>query len=129
MESLGKKIGSGDNYDIYESVYKLSAFKGKWVANDKTQCWEKSNANNLSLHVKDQNGNPCEITLTTSGNTKKVHCFDSQDEYYNGGYYDYENNVWVEDITYGDTFVFIDLNQTRTVVISAIVSVTLRLAV
>ena len=95
LESLGKKIGSGNNYDIYESIYKLSAFKGKWVANDKTQCWEKSNANNLSLHVKDQNGNPCEITLTTSGNTKKVHCFDSQDEYYNGEYGDI-NKIYVE---------------------------------
>ena len=95
LESLGRKIGSGNNYDIYESIYKLSAFKGKWVANDKTQCWEKSNANNLSLHVKDQNGNPCEITLTTSGNTKKVHCFDSQDEYYNGEYGDI-NKIYVE---------------------------------
>ena len=118
LESLGKKIGSGNNYDIYESIYKLSAFKGKWVANDKTQCWEKSNANNLSLHVKDQNGNPCEITLTTSGNTKKVHCFDSQDEYYNGGYYDYENDVWVEDITYGDIYkIYVEVPEKVTIVV------------
>ena len=117
LESLGKKIGSGDNYDIYESVYKLSAFKGKWVANDKTQCWEKSNANNLSLHVKDQNGNPCEITLTTSGNTKKVHCFDPQEKHDNG-YYDYENGVWVEDITYGDiNKIYVEVPEKVTIVV------------
>ena len=101
MESLWKEIESNNNYEVYEAIYKLSAFKGKWVANERTHCWERTNANNLSVNVKDQYGNPCEITLTTSGNTKKVHCFDSQEKNYNG-YYDYENGVWVENITYGD---------------------------
>lgn len=117
LESLGKKIGSGDNYDIYESVYKLSAFKGKWVANDKTQCWERSNANNLSLHVKDQNGNPCEITLTTSGNTKKVHWFDSNDDYYHC-YYDEENGNWVEELIKGDEeYIYVEVPEKVTIVV------------
>ena len=93
MESLWKEIESNNNYEVYEAIYKLSAFKGKWVANERTHCWERTNANNLSVNVKDQYGNPCEITLTTSGNTKKVHLYDDEDWY----------NDYLED-TYGNEY-------------------------
>lgn len=79
-ENLWQTINNGSNYEIYEATYRLSAFKGKWVANERTQSWERTDADNLSLHAKDQNGNPCEITLTTAGKTKKVLYYQEHDE-------------------------------------------------
>lgn len=93
-EEIWREIDSKENYEIYESIYKLSVFKGKWTANESTRSWERTNANNLSVHVKDQNGNPCDITVTQSGNTKKVYLF--EDEHYEYHYesgYD-ENGDW-----------------------------------
>lgn len=92
MDGLWREIERGDNYEIYESIYKLSVFKGKWVANKDSMCWQRSEASNLSLHVQDQYGNPCEVTLTTSGKTKRVHVFDEED-YWGNGQYD-ENGYW-----------------------------------
>ena len=78
-EEIWREIDSKENYEIYESIYKLSAFKGKWTANESTRSWERTNANNLSAHVKDQNGNPCDITVTQSGKTKRVYLFEDED--------------------------------------------------
>lgn len=74
LDELSKDIESNETYPIYETIYKASAFKGRFVAEE--GCWKKYESDNLSIHVKDQNGNPCEIMLTTSGRTKKVHCWD-----------------------------------------------------
>ena len=79
-ESLRQTINNGSNYEFYEATYRLSAFKGKWVANERTRSWERTDADNLSLHAKDQNGNPCEIALTTTGKTKKVLYYQEYDE-------------------------------------------------
>lgn len=87
----------GSIYHIYKVVYKLSGIKGKFTANNETKCLEKEDANNFSLHITDQNGNPCEVAITVGGNKKTVYCWDeteawgsSWDE--NGNYY-YEENI------------------------------------
>lgn len=56
--------------DYYITAYKLSNFKGRFVAEDGR--WKRYDSNNLSINVKDQNNRNCEAVLTTSGNTKKV---------------------------------------------------------
>lgn len=86
-------------YPTYEIYYRLSAFKGKFVANENSQRLERSESDNLSLHIKDQNGNPCEVIITTSGKTKTVYCTTETDYNYNYGWDDYNNNYyWNETI-------------------------------
>lgn len=89
----GKEEDEYGTTEIYEIVYKLSNVKGKFVANEKTKRLEKEDADNFSLHITDQNGNPCEVSLTTSGNTKTVYCAEELVEYsseWNDDYYHYE---------------------------------------
>lgn len=77
LESLYiENDSSSEDYDVYETIYRLSAFKGKFVAEDGRLV--KYNSDNLSLHVKDQNGKPCEITLTAAGDVKRVLCSTGQ---------------------------------------------------
>lgn len=83
-------------YPTYEIYYRLSAFKGKFVANENSHRLERSESDNLSLHIKDQNGNPCEVIITTSGKTKTVYCTTDTD--YNYGWDEYNNYYWNETI-------------------------------
>ena len=85
LENLGRELESGEEYEIFESIYRLSAFKGKFTANKETRMLERTDAENLSLHVTDQNGNPCEVILSTNGNTKTIHCFESKE---------YSQDIW-----------------------------------
>ena len=84
-------------YNIYEEVYKLSNIKGKFVANEKTKRLEKTDADNFSLHITDQNGNPCEVALTTSGKTKNVHCWNDY-QYKSSGLDENDNYYYEEDL-------------------------------
>lgn len=85
-------------YPTYEIYYRLSAFKGKFVANENSHRLERSESDNLSLHIKDQNGNPCEVIITTSGKTKTVYCTTETDYNYNYGWDEYNNYYWNETI-------------------------------
>lgn len=85
-------------YPTYEIYYRLSAFKGKFVANENSHRLERSESDNLSLHIKDQNGNPCEVIITTSGKTKTVYCTTDTDYNYNYGWDEYNNYYWNETI-------------------------------
>lgn len=96
-DELWKEIESSESYEIYETLYKLSAFTGKWTANEKSQSWERANADNLSVHVKDQNGNPCEITLSTSGDKKRIYLFEDEHYEYHDEYGYDENGDWYYD--------------------------------
>ena len=113
LESLYiENDSSSEDYEIYEAIYRLSAFKGKFVAEDGR--WVRSNSDNLSLHVKDQNRKPCVITLTTSGDTKRVFCFADEiyDEVYdkNGYYKGYE--------FVGEERVYVDVPEKITIVLT-----------
>ena len=113
LESLYiENDSSSEDYEIYEAIYRLSAFKGKFVAEDGR--WVRSNSDNLSLHVKDQNRKPCVITLTTSGDTKRVFCFADEiyDEVYDeNGYYNGYESV-------GEERVYVDVPEKITVVLT-----------
>lgn len=88
-------------YPTYEFIYRLSAFKGKFVANEDSLRLERTESDNLSLHIKDQNGNPCEVVITTSGKTKTVFCTEETDYNYNYGWDEYGNwwsNETIEDV-------------------------------
>ena len=85
-------------YPTYEIYYRLSAFKGKFVANENSHRLERSESDNLSLHIKDQNGNPCEVIITTSGKTKTVYCATDTDYNYNYGWDENYNYYWNETI-------------------------------
>lgn len=113
LESLYvENDNSSEYYEIYEAIYRLSAFKGKFVAEDGR--WVRSNSDNLSLHVKDQNRKPCVIILTTSGDTKRVFCFADEiyDEVYDeNGYYNGSELV-------GEERVYVDVPEKITIVLT-----------
>ena len=120
-EEIWREIDSKENYEIYESIYKLSVFKGKWTANESTRSWERTKADNLSVHLKDQNGNPCDITVTQSGNTKKVYLFEHEGyEYHYESGYD-ENGYWYNN--YWETLeeverVYVEVPEKVTIVLN-----------
>lgn len=76
-----------DVMNYYSVVCAASNFTGKFEA--KNRLWKYSDADDLSFHVKDAQGNPCVLRLTTSGKTKKVYVGSNWD--YIG--YSYENGV------------------------------------
>ncbi len=86
--------------DYYSVVYAAADFTGKFEA--KNGSWKYSEADDLSFHVKDAQGKPCVLRLTTSGKTKKVFMGRSEEEYYssNNGYVDSTfcemNNVYIQ---------------------------------
>jgi hypothetical protein len=86
----------GSIYHIYKVVYKLSGIKGKFTANNETKCLEKEDANNFSLHITDQNDNPCEVAITVGGNKKTVYCWDD-DSYISSGWDENGNNYYYEE--------------------------------
>lgn len=117
--TISKEVESDNPYPVYENIYKLSAFKGKFVAENGR--WEKHDSNNLSAHVNDQNGNPCEIALTTSGRTKKVYCttFEEGDWYYDE-YYDEDSESWQSNSDYEVTSeerVWVEVPENITIVL------------
>ena len=75
--------------DYYSVICAASNYTGKFEA--KNGFWKYSEADDLSFHVKDDQGRPCVLRLTTSGNTKKVYV--GNDYNYISGSYDYENYV------------------------------------
>ena len=76
-----------DVMNYYSVVCAASNFTGKFEA--KNRLWKYSDADDLSFHVKDAQGNPCVLRLTTSGKTKKVYV-ESNWDYISGSY---ENGV------------------------------------
>ena len=76
-----------DVMNYYSVVCAASNFTGKFEA--KNRLWKYSDADDLSFHVKDAQGNPCVLRLTTSGKTKKVYVGSNRD-YISGSY---ENGV------------------------------------
>ena len=75
-----------DIYDCYKVVCRVSDFTGKLEA--KNGIWKYTEADDLSFHVKDKDGNPCILRLTTSGKTTKM---------YFGEEYDYEDSRYEDD--------------------------------
>ena len=114
LEELYTELESDKSYPVYETIYKASAFKGKFVAENGR--WKRYDSDNLSLHVKDQNGNPCEIVLTTSGRTKKVHCWDEESWYYEYWWDEYGNYHWNEGIG-SEERIWIEVPENITVVL------------
>lgn len=102
LGTLTKVKDTDKDYDVYETIYRLSAFKGKFVAEDGR--WVKYKSDNLSLHVKDQNGKPCEITLTAAGDVKRVLCFTEQtwEGFYNNETGEYNEHIGEENIIWLD---------------------------
>ena len=78
-----------DVLNCYSVVCAASNFTGKFQA--KNGQWKYSEAEDLSFHVKDAQGNPCVLRLTTSGKTKTLYAGSNWDYIY--GSYDYENRV------------------------------------
>ena len=101
----------GYQIDIYEVVYKLSNVKGKFVANEKTKRLEKEDADNFSLHITDQNGNPCEVALTTSGKTKTVYCWNDY-HYISSGWDENDNYYYEEELEK----IYVEVPETATLV-------------
>ena len=66
-----------DVMNYYSVVCAASNFTGKFEA--KNRLWKYSDADDLSFHVKDAQGNPCVLRLTTSGKTKKVYVGSNRD--------------------------------------------------
>ena len=94
FESIKSIIENENTYPIHRHIYTASNKTGKWVVeNDR---WKRYDSENLSIHVNDQNGAPCEIALTTSGNTKKVNCY--YDEKWNDEEQkvEYKEEIWIE---------------------------------
>ena len=82
-----------DILDSYTVICKASDFTGKFEA--KNGRWKYTAADDLSFHVKDMDGNPCVLRLTTSGKTKKVYVDNDYSYDWENCYYDEENGVWV----------------------------------
>ncbi len=89
---------STTNY--YRVVCAASNFTGKFEA--KNGQWKYSEADDLSFHVKDEQGKPCVLRLIASGNTKTMF-IGGDEEYYSSSYTDgvdstfYEmSNVYIE---------------------------------
>lgn len=76
-----------DIIDYYSVVCAASNYTGKFEA--KNGQWKYTDANDLSFHVKDAQGKPCVLRLTTGGKTKNVYV--ESYWYYVGG--SYENGV------------------------------------
>lgn len=113
---VSKEIESKNSYPVYETIYKASAFKGKFVAEDGS--WKRYDSDNLSIHMKDQNGNPCEVTITTSGDTKKVHCCDDWDGYWDT-YYDSEKEEWYENkVIESEEYIWVEVPENLTIVLN-----------
>lgn len=66
--------------DYYYAVYAASDFTGKFEA--KNGQWKYSEAEDLSFHVKDEQGKPCVLRLTTSGKTKKAYMGAYEGDYF-----------------------------------------------
>ncbi len=76
-------------YTNYKAILLPANFTGKFTARNGK--WTRSNANNLQFEIPEKN---CVLTLTTSGDVKKVYAF-NLDEWQDYGY-DYENGGYVE---------------------------------
>ncbi len=79
--------------DYYYVVYAASDFTGKFEA--KNGSWKYSEADDLSFHVKDAQGKPCVLRLTTSGKTKKVFMGAYEGDY-NSSYNDGVDSIFCE---------------------------------
>lgn len=76
-------------YNNYEVLFAASNFTGKFEA--KNGKWKYTEANDLSFHVTDNDGNPCVFKLATSGKSKEVFV---GEEYY--------ETTWDEDTLFYD---------------------------
>ena len=76
-------------YDNYKAILLASNFTGKFTA--KNGRWRRTDASNLQFEIPEEN---CLLTLTTSGNVKKVYAFNLDD--WKGYSYDYRNDITKE---------------------------------
>ena len=80
---------------LYDRTIMLANFTGHFTAQKNS--WKKEKASDLQFNFTDQDGKACNITVTSSGSTKKAYISDSEDWYdYNydkasGTYTDYIN--------------------------------------
>ena len=68
-----------DICDYYNVILKASNFTGRFEAvKDTMGMWAYSEADDLSFHVRDEQGRPCVLRLVTSGPTKLLHLTDEK---------------------------------------------------
>ena len=87
LEAVTQKTGEGMKNDggyeyyayNYTRIIELSNFTGHFeVANNK---WNYTEANDLQFAFRDQQGKPCNITLTSKGGQKKVYAGEDEDDW------------------------------------------------
>ena len=100
-----------DIYRYYDQIISFSNFTGKFEA--KAGKWKRTDANDLSFHVKDEQGNPCVLRLTTSGKTKKVYAGENKD--WKNNYYDEETDKYVYEVDVYDTYINVPEKLTVTI--------------
>ena len=97
-------------YNQYNMLFKISSFKGSFVA--KSGRWKRTDANYLSFTVKDENGNDCVLKLTTSGKEKKVYVGDEEEWKWIG----YDDNDFSEyNIDIYNNYIYIPANINITI--------------
>ena len=74
---------TGTNPDVYKYAIKAATFNGRYVLEDGV--WKKYVGNSLRAEFQDDKGRQCVLTVTTSGDTKKVIVYEEED-------YDWEYN-------------------------------------
>jgi hypothetical protein len=97
-------------YNQYNMLFKISSFKGSFVA--KSGRWKRTDANYLSFTVKDENGNDCVLKLTTSGKEKKVYVGDEEEWEWIG--YD-DNDFYEYNIDIYNNYIYIPANINITI--------------
>ncbi|MBR4967827.1 MAG: hypothetical protein IKY19_06330 [Bacteroidaceae bacterium] len=98
-------------YRYYDQIISFSNLTGKFEA--KAGKWKRTDANDLSFHVKDEQGNPCVLRLTTSGKTKKVYAGENRD--WKNYYYDEETGKYVDEYDVYDTYINVPEKLTVTI--------------
>lgn len=80
-------------YNDYKAVVYASNFTGHFTANGHK--WEYEKADDLQFIFKNERGQKCVATLTTSGKTVKVHC-GKMDDWVDSDYYSYTSTTYYD---------------------------------
>ena len=68
------------NLEVYKYAIKAAAFNGRYVLENGV--WKKYDGNSLKAEFQDDKGRQCVLTVTTSGDTKKVIIYEENEAHY-----------------------------------------------
>lgn len=109
---------------LYNRVIALSNFTGHFTA--QKDSWKKEKANNLKFTFTDQDRQLCNITVTSSGKTKKAYVGTTEDW---DSFWDQENNKWYDYIDEYDEYIMVPehitvtLTQGNTTLVETVVNI------